>query len=86
MPQKINSKWRPPLCAVTKEMAEAGKLKMETLVGLELETGVTDDQLVAEVFHAMWQVYWRQVRDLQGKQLSAPPRASLIVPQGFIRN
>ena len=86
MPRDLNSKRRAPMCAVTKAMADAGKAKLDTLTMMEEEVGVTDDQLVSEIFHAMWHVYWQQVFELQGKELKAP-RNSLILPQqGIVRN
>jgi hypothetical protein len=87
MPRDLtgNSKRRAPLCAVTKAMADAGKAKLETLVGLEIEDGVTDDQIVAEVFQAMWAVYWQQVFELQGKQVKAPHAALILPPTGIVR-
>lgn len=81
-----NSKRRAPMCAITKAMADAGKLKLDTLTALPEADGVTDDQLVAEIFHAMWAVYWEQVFALQGKQLKAPHKALLLPQQGLVRN
>lgn len=79
-----NRKKRPPLCPITKGMADAGKAKLETLMAVEEGAGVTDDQLVSEIFHAMWGVYWEQVFALQGKNLKAP--ANLILPpSGLVR-
>lgn len=80
-----NSKRRPPLCAVTKAMADAGKAKLDTLTAIEEEAGVTDDQLVSEIFQAMWAVYWEQVFTLQGKQLKAPHSALILPSQGLVR-
>lgn len=80
-----NSKRRPPLCAVTKAMANAGKLKLDTLTAIEEGAGVTDDQLVAEIFQAMWVIYWEQVFELQGKQLKAPHSSLLLPPSGLMR-
>lgn len=79
-----NAKRRPPLCAVSKQMAEAGKLKLTTLVGLEEDAGVTDDQIVAEVFAVMWAIYWEQVFALQGKKLTPPH--NIVLPPGMVRN
>lgn len=79
-----NRKKRPPLCPITRAMADAGKAKLDTLTAVDDEVGVTDDQLVSEIFHAMWGVYWEQVFELQGKNLKAP--ANLILPQtGLVR-
>lgn len=87
MPRDLtgNSKRRPPLCAVTKAMAQAGKDKLETLTEIEEGAGVTDDQIVSEVFAAMWAVYWEQVFALQGKNLKAPAAALLLPQTGLVR-
>lgn len=79
-----NSRYRPPLCAVTREMADAGLEKLNTLVGIDLDQGVTDEQLVCEVFQAMWSTYWTQVDKLHGKGLKVPGLIALP-PQGLIR-
>lgn len=81
-----NSKRRPPLCAVTKAMADAGKAKLDTLTSIEETAGITDDQLVAEIFQAMWAVYWQQVFELQGKQIKAPHNSLILPQQGLVRN
>ncbi len=81
-----NRKKRPPLCPVTKGMADAGKAKLETLMAVDEGAGVTDDQLVAEIFGAMWAVYWEQVFALQGKQVRAPAATLILPPSGFARN
>ena len=73
-----NRKKRPPPCPVTRAMADAGKAKLDTLTAMDDGAEVTDDQLVAEVFQAMWAVYWEQVYALQGKKLRAPN--ALILP------
>ncbi len=74
-----NRKKRTPLCAVTRAMADAGRAKLDTLTALDTdEIIVSDDQLVAEVFQAMWAVYWDQVHELQDKNLAS--RAHLILP------
>jgi hypothetical protein len=75
-----NSKRRTPMCAVTKAMADAGKAKLDALTAEEQEVGITDDQLVSEIFHAMWVVYWQQVFTLQDKKVRAP-HAALMMPQ-----
>ena len=73
-------KKRPPPCPVTRSMADAGKAKLDTLTAMDgPEANVTDDQLVAEIFQAMWAVYWEQVYALQGKVIKAPA-AALILP------
>lgn len=82
-----NSKRRPPLCPVTKAMADAGKAKLDTLTAIDTdEVPVTDDMLVAEVFQAMWAVYWEQVFELQGKQIKAPAAALVLPVPGLVRN
>lgn len=86
MPQQLNSKWRPPVCPITRAMAEAGKAKMESLMSIEEEAGVTDDMLVAEVFSEMWKVYWTQVHELNNRKVQLPPHSTLLAPQGLIRN
>lgn len=79
-----NQKKRAPMCAVTRDMAEAGKVRLAQLTEADEGVGVTDDQLVSEIFAAMWQVYWDQVFTLQGKHLKAP--ANLVLPpQGILR-
>lgn len=79
-----NRKRRPPLCPVTRAMADAGKAKLDTLTAIEDGAGVTDDQIVSEIFAAMWQVYWEQVFALQGKNVKAP--SLLQLPQtGLVR-
>lgn len=79
-----NRRKRPPVCVVTRAMADAGLAKLQTLVGIELEHGVTDEQLVCEVFGAMWEVYWEQVLALRGKNLK-PPHSALVLPTGLVR-
>lgn len=71
-------KKRAPLCPVTRAMADAGKAKLGQLTEADDGVGVTDDQIVSEIWGAMWQVYWEQVFILQGKNLKAP--ANLILP------
>lgn len=84
-----NRKKRPPLCPVTRAMADAGKEKLNAVLNADKDgEPVTDDQMVSEIFAAMWQVYWEQVFALQGKNLKAPanlvlPPAGLIKPQGM---
>lgn len=56
---------------------------MDALVGLDLEQGITDEQLVAEIFAAMWKVYVEQVALLQGKNFSPPHK--LILPPDLNR-
>lgn len=79
-----NRKRRPPLCPVTRAMADAGKAKLETLTAIEEGAGVMDDQLVAEIFAAMWAVYWEQVFALQGKNPRAPHNL-ILPPSGLVR-
>lgn len=75
-----NHKKRAPPCPVTRAMADAGKAKLDTLTAIDdAEAQISDDQLVAEVFQAMWAVYWEQVFAVQGKNLKAP--AALILPR-----
>lgn len=74
-----NTARRPPLCPVTRAMADAGRARMQIFLDAEADgIPASDDRLVSEVFAAMWQVYWDQVFTLQGKQLKAP--AHLILP------
>ncbi len=80
-----NKKCRPPLCVVTRSMADAGITKLDTLTSIDNEEiEVSDEQLVAEVFQAMWDVYWQQVYSVQGKNLS-PPNALILPPNSLIR-
>lgn len=79
-----NKKKRPPTCPITRAMADAGKDRLETLTAVHDGAGVTDDQLVSEVFQAMWAVYWDQVFALQGKNLKAPS-ALVLPPSGLVR-
>lgn len=80
-----NRKRRAPMCPVTRAMADAGKAKLDTLTSLDDGVGVTDEQIVSEIFHAMWGVYWEQVFALQGKNLKAPSLVQ-IPPTGLLRN
>lgn len=81
-----NKKKRAPICPITRAMAEAGKASMTTLMQVDDGAGVTDDQLVAEIFAAMWKVYWEQVFELQGKNLKAPASTLLLPKGGIVRN
>ena len=87
MPRDLtgNSKYRPPLCAVTKAMADAGVEQMSALVGLDLADGVTDQQLVAEIFSTMWKVYWMQVNALKDKNIKVPHSTLVLPPTGIVR-
>lgn len=86
MPLHLNRKRRPPLCPVTRAMADAGRAKLDTLTAMDEEAGVTDDQLVSEIFAAMWAVYWEQVFALQGKNVKTPFLVEAIPQAGLIRN
>lgn len=46
-----NHKKRPPLCPVTRAMADAGKAKLDTMTGMdtEEEAPISDDMLVAGI-------------------------------------
>lgn len=80
-----NKKRRPPPCPVTRAMADAGKAKLETLMAVDDGAGVTDDQLVTEIWQAMWSVYWDQVFAVQGKNLKAPASKLILPASGFVR-
>jgi len=81
-----NCKKRPPPCPVTRAMADAGKAKLDTLTSIDTEDAqVSDDQLVVEIYQAMWNVYWEQVFAVQGKTLKPPTVALILPPTGFVR-
>tara|TARA_R110000868_G_scaffold92457_7_gene256641 strand:+ start:3255 stop:3458 length:204 start_codon:yes stop_codon:yes gene_type:complete len=66
-------------------MADAGKAKLDAMTAMDTEASpVTDDQLVAEVFLAMWNVYWEQVFAVQGKNLKGPINL-ILPPSGLTR-
>jgi len=86
MPRDLtgNSRYRAPQCVVTRAMADAGLEKLNTLVGIELDQGVTDEQLVIEVFQAMWKTYWEQADKAKGKNPKAPFLLA-VPPTGLVR-
>lgn len=65
-----NHKIRPPKLVITPSMLVAGKEKLEALTDLDNPEAdlITDDILCAEIFLAMWQVYWEQVMMVQRKK------------------
>jgi hypothetical protein len=89
-----NSKIRPPKLAITREMIEAGKAKLDELTAMSMRDDiandcadeVTDDLLVAEVFLAVWQVYWSQVmgeqrkKENKGNVIMLPQKRRVILP------
>jgi hypothetical protein len=84
-----NHKIRPPKLAISRSMIDAGKKKLDELTaldpGLDDEFGITDDLLCAEVFLAMWRVYWEDVMEVQRKKDAGSPiikfpGAKLIIP------
>ncbi len=78
-----NARKRPPRCIVTRSMADAGKAKLDSITAMDCaEAPISDDVLVAEIFQAMWNVYWEQVLRLQGKNMK-PPAAQMILPPHY---
>ncbi len=89
-----NSKIRPPKLAITKEMIDAGKAKLDELTAASIRddiandepTSITDDLLVAEVFLACWNVYWAQVmgeqrkKENKGNVIMMPQKRRVILP------
>ena len=86
-----NHKIRPPKLAISRPMIEAGKKKLDELTaldpGLDEEFGITDDLLVAEIFLAIWNVYWNDVMAVQRKKdegsniiMLKPAAQKLIIP------
>lgn len=87
-----NRKIRPPKLAITREMIEGGKSRLDALTAES--TGddaandaalpeVTDDLLVAEIFLAMWNVYWAEVMGEQRKRANG--NVITILQKGIIR-
>lgn len=80
-----NEKRRPPMVPVTRAMAQAGCAKLDALTSVDSDgSPITDNQLVAEVFLAMWACYWEQVFAVQGKNLKSPLNL-ILPPSGLIR-
>lgn len=72
-----NHKIRPPKLAISRNMIDAGKKKLDELTaldsGLDEEFGISDDLLVAEIFLAVWNVYWNDVMEVQRKKDAGSP-------------
>lgn len=82
MPRAPNQKYRPPICVVTRAMADAGKLALDSIMTLDIEEH-TDDELVTEIFQAMWDTYWLQVEE--AKKRKQPHSALLMPTPGLVR-
>ena len=78
-----NHKIRPPKLAISRNMIDAGKKKLDELTaldpGLDEKFGITDDLLVAEIFLAIWNVYWNDIMTVQRKK--DEPSSILIMPK-----
>jgi hypothetical protein len=79
----INGKFVPPKIAITRGMVDAGKLALDTLTA-EGAPEATDDQLVAQIFFAMWEAYWREIENVKrskdaGRLVKTKP--TLILPR-----
>lgn len=83
-----NHKIRPPKLAISRSMIDAGKKKLDDMVamdpGLDEDFGITDDLLVAEVFLAMWNIYWNEVMAVQRKKDEGSPIIQFPRPQKLI--
>lgn len=87
-----NHKIRPPKLAITRKMIEDGKAKLDELTAMALDedtandepTDITDDLLVAEVFLAMWNVYWAEVMGEQRKK-SSQSNVIMMPQKGILR-
>jgi hypothetical protein len=83
-----NHRIRPPKLAISRSMIDAGKAKMNELTeldpALDIANVITDDLLCAEMFLAMWNVYWNEVMEVQRKKDAGSPivqfRPSIIRP------
>lgn len=76
-----NRKIRVPQLAIGRTMIAAGKARLDALTSEDCEQAgitVTDDLLVAEVFLAMWNVYWEEVMAVQRRKDS--PANVLLMP------
>lgn len=74
-----------PKVAVTKKMVDAGKVILDELTAADIDEH-SDDELVANIFYAMWNAYWKEVDDVRtkkspGSAIVASPR--LILPKGM---
>jgi hypothetical protein len=79
----INGKFVPPKIAITRGMIEAGKQELDMLTA-EDAPEASDDQLVAQIFYAMWETYWREIENVKrskepGRLVKAKP--ALILPR-----
>lgn len=81
MPRAPNQKYRPPACVVTRAMADAGKLALDNIMTLDIEEH-TDDELVTEIFQAMWETYWHQVEEAKRRKR---PGGLLMPTPGLVR-
>ena len=79
-----DNKKRTPKVAITKPMIEAGKAALDALTAEDLPVDVSDDQLVAQIFHSMWTAYWEEIMATKAKkQAGSPiikPSQRIIVP------